>query len=61
MILIVSIQSCARCGQDHTNLEFKQFTNPVEDSDGTMWTHWALCPVNGEPILLKSKPQEPVL
>ena len=49
-----NIGSCARCGYDHADLEFKKFEqNPIEDSDGTVWNYWALCPVTGEPILLK--------
>lgn len=47
------IKNCARCQQNHDRLEFEKFTNPIEDSDGTLWTHWALCPTNGEPVLLK--------
>lgn len=47
------IKHCARCGQDHNKLGFDKLTYPIEDSDGTLWTHWAPCPANGEPILLK--------
>ncbi len=52
-MLKTTIGNCARCGQDHKDLEFKPFKNPVEDTDGTVWSHWALCPTNGEPVLLK--------
>jgi hypothetical protein len=45
------VRSCARCGGDH-DVEFKPLTHPVVDTDGTTWTHWAPCPVNGEPILM---------
>lgn len=48
----ISITGCARCGNDHKDLEFHQLTQPMVDADGT-WTHFALCPTNGEPILLK--------
>lgn len=43
-----SIINCARCSQDHLDLEFKPFTqaNPT-------YSHWALCPTNGEPILMR--------
>ncbi len=51
--LKTTIGNCARCGQDHKDLEFKLFTDAIEDTDGTIWSHWALCPTNGEPILLK--------
>lgn len=52
-LLVVDVGSCARCGLDHPKLEFKPLTNPVQDSDGTLWNWWTLCPINGEPILLK--------
>lgn len=51
--ITTDVGRCARCGGDHSLLSFSPFTNPIEESDGSvMWTHWALCPVNGEPILL---------
>lgn len=54
--MIITIHRCARYGQDHVNLEFKEFTqNPIEDSDGTIWNYWALCPITNEPILLKKQ------
>ena len=39
---------CARCKKNHTNVEFKPFTYKP-----TKYTHWAICPNNGEPILMK--------
>lgn len=46
---------CARCGQDHANLEFKQFAQPIDlidkDGDGP-YNYWTPCPTNGDPILL---------
>jgi len=47
-----TIRNCARCQQEHKDLEFRPLTNPIEDYDGTIWNYWALCPNNGEPILL---------
>lgn len=44
------VKSCARCGGDHDNLVFIKFTNPIDE-----WTHFALCPYNEEPILMKVK------
>lgn len=38
---------CARCGESHYDLEFQPLTRPTE------WSHWAPCPTNGEPIMLK--------
>lgn len=48
----VSIQYCARCGQDHDGLEFQLLTHPMNDSDGIR-NYWAPCPTNGEPILMR--------
>lgn len=53
-IEITGIESCARCGGNHEqSVWFFKFTYPIQDSNGTLWTHWAVCPTNGEPILAK--------
>jgi len=45
---------CARChGEGHENITWQPLTFPVPDTDGTEWTHWAPCPTNGEPILMR--------
>lgn len=49
----ITLKECARCGQTHEELVFKQFQYPIQDSDGTTWGWWALCPETGEPILMK--------
>lgn len=46
----MKIENCARCHGIHDSVEFKQLTNPTEDNG---YTHWASCPSNGEPILMK--------
>jgi hypothetical protein len=52
-ILKQSVFHCARCDTDHEGLEFKQFNgNLITDSDGT-WDWWGICPVTGDPILLR--------
>jgi hypothetical protein len=43
-----TVKCCARCQQDHIDLEFK----PIENLD--IATHFAICPTNGQPILLKT-------
>lgn len=49
-----SVKSCARCGHDHNEVEFQALRAPITaDSGDAEWTHWAPCPVTGEPILLK--------
>jgi hypothetical protein len=42
----------------HPEVEWLPLTHPIEDSDGTFWTHWAPCPENGEPILCRKVPIE---
>jgi len=43
-----SFTDCARCGQDHKDLEFMEFINPCE-----LGSAWAMCPNMKEPIILK--------
>lgn len=51
--MIVKVNNCARCSENH-DLNFIEFSkNPIEDSDGTIWNYWAICPNTNEPILLK--------
>ena len=54
------ISNCARCGQDHEDIEYESFTHPIVDSDRTEWTHFAKCPTNGQPILIKMEPKAEV-
>jgi hypothetical protein len=50
-----SIRGCARChGDGHEDVLWVPLTFPIEDSDGTLWTYWAPCPTNGQPILMRS-------
>lgn len=45
---------CARCKRVHKEIEVKPFSkHPVKDSDGVLWTHWAICPTTTEPVLLR--------
>jgi hypothetical protein len=41
-----SIQHCARCDGDHEDLELHRLSNHEK------YTHWAMCPVLGQPILV---------
>jgi len=38
---------CNRCGQDHKDVEFRQLSGERRG------IYWALCPVTGEPVLLR--------
>lgn len=42
----ISIQGCARCGESHDVVTMMEFINPPPG-----YTHWAICPETGEPIL----------
>jgi len=55
------IVCCARCGENHNALEFFRLTIPMTDSDESLWTHWAPCPTNGQPVLLKLIDDEPTV
>lgn len=45
----VKIKKCVRCGESHPRVEFKEFINmPVR----LPYTHWGMCPVTNEPILM---------
>ena len=49
------LTNCARCGGVHLDLSYRTFARPVPEGDGLGdWTHWALCPTNGEPILMRT-------
>lgn len=57
--LFVQIGNCARCGKDHSDgVRAKPFDIPFAppESNGMVWTHWATCPTNGDPILIMQTP-----
>ncbi len=45
----VDVRKCARCGGNHDEVLFKEFTIPQDDIE---YTHYGFCPANYEPILL---------
>lgn len=48
------ITCCARCGEDHDDVLVAPLSRPMVDCEGfVVWSHWAACPTNGEPILVK--------
>ena len=51
--MTMDVNGCPRCGNNHKDVVFLKLTRPIEDSDGTQWTYFALCPSKTEPILLK--------
>ena len=44
---IVDVKNCPRCGQDHNEMSFTPLVAP-----SNQWTHWGMCPVKDEPLLL---------
>lgn len=49
----MDLNGCARCdGEGHKGLVFLPLDHPVEVDGREVFTHWALCPENGEPILM---------
>jgi hypothetical protein len=49
----IAVNQCARCGENHPPLSFKRAYLTPDDSPGILaWTHWALCPTTGDPILM---------
>ena len=56
-VVCVDVRSCARCQGDHDKLTFKEltyyvFTDGSFGDEDVLFTHWALCPDNGEPIMM---------
>lgn len=51
-VLVSPLNGCARCGNDHSHIEFVRMTRPLV-LDGSELTHWATCPETGEPILMR--------
>lgn len=49
--LIIDLDRCGRCGAGHPGLELRKLSHPADTGRGIIFTHWAPCPVNGEPIL----------
>lgn len=57
--ITTTIAACARCGNEHEDLEFVELARPIElqaRGDGTfvlVITHWTQCPVTKEPVLMR--------
>ena len=50
MTEIIDLERCARCHESHHGLELRRLTYPGDTGRGIVFTHWAPCPTNGEPI-----------
>lgn len=55
LLRTTNIRNCARCDGDHDQLVFKKLSRPFAPREAAPieWTHWAPCPTNGEPILMR--------
>lgn len=49
----VNLTGCARCGGDHSVLVFRRLARGQTGVEH--YTHWARCPTNGEPILMRAE------
>ena len=47
MAEVINCQKCPRCEREHPRLPVKRLSKPTYDG----FTHWAVCPVTGDPIL----------
>lgn len=47
-VYVQLLTNCARCGGDHHGIEWRPLQRSIDDM-----THWAPCPANGEPILMR--------
>lgn len=58
----ITIYKCARCGEDHKDLEMKKFKNPVVITflkwEEYIIPYWTMCPVVNEPILIDEIKEE---
>lgn len=57
--LKMNVKNCARCGGDHW-MVFNPFQNPAY-LPGGVFTHWAMCPVTQEPVLLMITEDEDIV
>lgn len=51
---VFNIRQCARCGENHDKVEVRKFALygfAPKEAHPLVWTHWAPCPTNGDPIL----------
>lgn len=53
MNILLDITKCVRCDQDHRAVAFTPFMRAP-----TQFTHWAMCPVTNEPMLVGSITEE---
>lgn len=57
---ITEIVGCARCDGNHEHLAARAMARPFAPAEagGLVWTHWASCPTNGDPVLVMATANE---
>ena len=48
----ITINRCARCGEDHKDVDAIPFKGRPVIADGKEYSYWLLCPRTGEPIFV---------
>lgn len=50
--VVITLRKCGRCGERHRNLVWREFKlGPARFDNQVVASHWATCPVTGEPVL----------
>lgn len=49
--IYIGVSGCARCGQTHAILA-RPLDRPSVDDSGIEWTHWGMCPMTEQPVLV---------
>lgn len=52
-INVVNLINCIRCGDNHENLEFREFLEPPSFVEEGTYSYFAMCPTLDEPMLMK--------
>ncbi len=55
-VIRCDIRMCARCDGNHEQLAFRKMNNPMDfgaGDDRAIYTHFALCPNTGQPVVLR--------
>jgi len=54
------VVACSRCGGDHRAVRFEPMARPFAPAEAApiVWSHWAPCPTNGQPIMWAMKTTE---
>lgn len=47
----LAVTQCARCGENH-DVKFSPFSKNNIECDNVEYTHWGLCPITKEPVIM---------